>query len=139
MVARDVLWAEDNPEDQLLIRAALSDLGGAPRVEFTDDGASLLERLEDGRPDLVVLDLKMPRIGGLEALRRMRATPDLARLPVSIFSAGDHPGETAACLELGALQVVQKPVDFRLFTEAVHRVVSLPAAEAHGRRRARHD
>jgi two-component system response regulator len=139
MVAREVLWAEDNLEDQLLIRAALSDLRGAPRVEFADDGANLLDRLEEGAPDLVVLDLKMPRIGGLEALRRMRATPELARLPVSIFSAGDHPGETAACLELGALQVVQKPVDFRQFTEAVHRVVSLPVEGAHARGRARHD
>lgn len=120
---RRVLWAEDNLEDQILIRAALEGLPEAPHVEFADDGAELLARLGAVRPDLVVLDLKMPRIGGLEALRRLRASPQTAAQRVAVFSAGDHPGETAACLELGAVQVLRKPVDFGQFTAAVRQVV----------------
>lgn len=114
-----MLWAEDNPQDQILIRAALEDLPRPPDVRFSDDGLLLLEALRTSRPALVVLDLKMPRLGGLETLRRIRADPALAKLPVSVFSAGDHPEETAACQRLGTLEVVRKPVDFREFTAAV--------------------
>lgn len=121
---RKVLWAEDNREDQLLIRAALEDWAEAPELQFADDGAELLERLAKERADLVVLDLKMPRIGGLEALRRIRAQQPFRHLPVAVFSAGDQPQETAACMALGAVLVLQKPVDFRLFTAAVRRLVS---------------
>lgn len=124
MARRRVLWAEDNHEDQILIRAALDGMPDPPQVDFADDGADLLARLGRTRPDLVVLDLKMPRIGGLEALRRLRAAPQTAAQRVAVFSAGDHPGETAACLALGALQVVRKPVDFGQFTDAVRQVVA---------------
>jgi two-component system, response regulator len=119
-----VLWAEDNPQDQILIRATLEDLPRAPDVRFSDDGVLLLEALQGSKPALVVLDLKMPRLGGLETLRRIRSEPALASLPVSVFSAGDHPEETAACQRLGALEVVRKPVDFREFTAAVHAIVA---------------
>jgi CheY-like chemotaxis protein len=119
-----VLWAEDNLQDQILIRAALEDLERPPDVRFCDDGLLLLAALRSSRPALVVLDLKMPRLGGLEALRRIRADPALAHLPVSVFSAGDDPEETAACQALGATGVVRKPVDFREFTAAVQAVVA---------------
>lgn len=114
-----VLWAEDNLQDQILIRAALEDVPDAPDVRFADDGVLLLEALRGARPDLVVLDLKMPRLGGLDALRRLRADPALSGLRVSVFSAGDQPEETAACQALGVRDVVRKPVDFREFTAAV--------------------
>jgi two-component system response regulator len=119
-----VLWAEDNLQDQILIRAALEDLPNRPEVRFADDGILLLAELEAKKPALVVLDLKMPRLGGLGTLRRIRADPKLARLPVSVFSAGDDPEETAACRALGAVSVVRKPVDFREFTAAVQAVVA---------------
>jgi CheY-like chemotaxis protein len=120
----DVLWAEDNPKDQVLIQAALEDVPAAPKVRFVSDGLLLLQALEGSLPDLVVLDLKMPRVGGLEALRRMRGTPRWSGLPVVIFSAGDNPEETQACYGLGARGVVQKPVSFQLFAEAVQRIVA---------------
>lgn len=119
-----VLWAEDNPQDQILIRAALEDLASPPELRFADDGLLLLKALEGTRPDLVVLDLKMPRLGGLDTLRRIRAEPRTAKVPVSVFSAGDQPDETAACHALGALEVLRKPVDFALFTKAVRRLVA---------------
>jgi two-component system response regulator len=125
-----VLWAEDNLQDQLLIAAALEDLHRPPEVRFADDGVLLLAALKAQRPSLVVLDLKMPRLGGLETLRRLRADPAVATLPVSVFSAGDDPAETAACLALGALDVVRKPVDFRDFTAAVQAIAARAAALA---------
>ncbi|MHB1261983.1 MAG: response regulator [Thermoplasmatota archaeon] len=119
-----VLWAEDNLQDQILIRAALEDAPAAPEVVFADDGVLLLKALEKTAPALVVLDLKMPRLGGLEVLRRIRADPRWAPLPVNVFSAGDQPDETAACRELGALDVLRKPVDFGQFTAAVWALVA---------------
>jgi two-component system response regulator len=124
--ARSILWAEDNEGDRLLIKAALEDLPGAPRIQFADDGVLFLEALRTRRPDLAVLDLKMPRVGGLEALRTLRKEAAWRDLPTAVFSAGNQPEETAACEALGALAVVHKPVDFREFAKAVKRIVAMP-------------
>jgi CheY-like chemotaxis protein len=126
--ARRILWAEDNEGDRMLIRASLEDVRGV-KVDFVEDGVRFLEALEDGRPDLAVLDLRMPRIGGLEALQRLREDPRHRGLPVAIFSAGNQPEETAACEALGVLAVGHKPVDFREFSAAVQRIVRLELAQ----------
>lgn len=119
-----IFWAEDSRHDQLLIQAALDAAPRRPDLHFADDGLHLLDRLRGTRPDLVVLDLKMPRLGGIETLRRIRAEPAWTDLPVSIFSAGNQPDEVAACRALGVVDVQQKPVDFDRFTAAVHRLVA---------------
>ncbi|HUR61018.1 MAG TPA: response regulator [Candidatus Thermoplasmatota archaeon] len=119
--ASQILWAEDNPQDRMLIQESVGDL--APDLTLIPDGVLLLEALHRGLPDLVVLDLKMPRLGGLEALRRIRSHPAWKDLPVTIFSSGNQPDEVAACQTLGVEEVVQKPVDFDLFSSAVQRIV----------------
>ena len=124
MPSPTILWAEDNRHDQLLIEAALATASRPPAVSFADDGMHLLDRLRGQKPDLVVLDLKMPRLGGIETLRRIRGNPEWNRLRVSIFSAGNQPDEIAACQALGVVDVQQKPVDFDHFTQAVHRLVA---------------
>ncbi len=128
----DILWAEDNSQDRRLIHAALQDIPGAPRVAFVEDGLVLLQELAKGTPRLVVLDLKMARLGGIEALRRMRAHPKRKDLPVVIFSSSSLPEEIAVCEQLGVLDYVQKPIDFDSFALAVERVVdyALIAVEA---------
>jgi CheY-like chemotaxis protein len=122
---RQVLWAEDNPDDRLLIRTAVAELPSPPDVKLVNDGVFLLQELGQALPGLVVLDLRMPRLGGLEALAAMRANPAWRGLPVAIFSAGNQPEETARCRALGALLVVQKPVNYLQFTAAVHSIVQL--------------
>lgn len=119
-----ILWAEDNVHDQMLIRAALEDLDAKADITFVNDGVHLLERLANAKPSLVVLDLKMPRLGGLETLRRIRSDGAWKELPVAIFSAGNQPHEIEACKALGAIDVVHKPVDFREFTRAVGHLVN---------------
>jgi two-component system response regulator len=125
MPSASILWAEDNRHDQLLIREALATAASPPQVQFADDGIHLLEGLRGASPGLVILDLKMPRLGGIETLRRIRANPAWKDLPVGIFSAGNQPDEIAACRALGVVDVQQKPVDFTQFTAAVHRLVAL--------------
>ena len=118
-----ILWAEDSLQDRQLIRAALQDLPGAPKVAFVADGMELLERAAQEHPDLVVLDLQMPGLDGLEALKRLRADPATRKLRVVVFTSSERPDEMDACRRLGALDCVQKPFDFDRFVQAVQRVV----------------
>lgn len=118
--SRSILWAEDNGKDRALIRECLD---GYPGVMLVNDGVHLLEALAKTLPNLVVLDLKMPRLGGIDALRKIRSHPEWQSLRVVIFSSGERPDEIAQCRTLGALDIVEKPVDFDVFTAAVHRVL----------------
>lgn len=110
-------------QDRQLIREALNDLRRSPRVTFVADGMHLLELAAQEHPDLVVLDLQMPGMDGLEALKRLRADPATRRQPVVVFSSSDRPDEMQECQRLGVLDCVQKPFDFPSFVTAVQRVV----------------
>lgn len=124
----DIVWAEDSATDQFLIQSALQDAGPLD-VAFAVDGADALRLVEDLRPRLVVLDLKMPRVGGLEALRRLRQTGPGRQTRVVLFSSSSQPSEMQAGAELGAAAFVQKPIDYDGFQAAVALVLShLPAA-----------
>lgn len=121
-----ILWAEDSLQDRQLIREALHDLPNRPKVTFVADGMQLLERAAQERPHLVVLDLQMPGLDGLEALKRLRADPNTRRQQVVVFTSSDRPDEVAACHSLGVRDCVQKPFDFASFVAAVQRVVGNP-------------
>src|SRR5687767_2047887 len=100
-----VLWAEDNAQDRAFIQESLAG-PATPDVTLVPDGVVLLAALRKGTPDLVVLDLKMPRLGGMEALRQIRADADLAPLRVIIFTSGDSPREVAQCRALGVVDLI---------------------------------
>ena len=111
-------------QDRQLIRAALQDLPKPPQVAFVVDGMQLLERAAHERPNLVVLDLQMPGLDGIETLKRLRADPATRRQDVVIFTSSDRPDEVDACRRLGVRDCVQKPFDFTAFVSAVQRVVT---------------
>lgn len=119
-----ILWAEDSLQDRQLIREALIDLPHPPRVSFVADGMQLLERAAQDRPALVVLDLHMPGLDGIETLKRLRADPATRKQPVVVFSSSDRPDELDECRRLGVTDCVPKPFDFASFVSAVQRVVS---------------
>lgn len=118
-----VLWAEDNPKDRMLIHESIDSMGPQPTLKLVPDGVVVLESLEHGLPALVVLDLKMPRLGGIDVLRRIRRNETWQNLPVTIFTSGNRPSEINECLALGVREVVEKPVDFDLFSAAVQRIL----------------
>lgn len=120
----DILWAEDSAQDQQLVRAAIEELKRRPKVAFVEDGLALLEIVAAARPRLVVLDLQMPRLGGLETLQRLRQSPKLRDLAVVIFTSSAHPQDVEECRRLGVLEYVTKPMDFDAFCGAVDRVLS---------------
>ena len=117
-----ILWAEDEESDQLLILEALRHLPYRHHAEFVHDGVDLLARLDSETPGLIVLDLGMPRMGGVETLGQIRSGPK-RRIPVVVFTGHDDSAESQQCLQLGARDVVRKPTDFNEFRSAVQRIV----------------
>ena len=117
-----ILWAEDDEGDRKLIQEALRQLPHPPSTEFVSDGEELLARIEAETPGLVVLDLGMPGMGGLQTLTSLRESGK-RRIPVVVFTGHDDRSEAEACRREGAADVVQKPNDFLSFRSAVQRIV----------------
>jgi CheY-like chemotaxis protein len=120
--ALHVLLVEDDADHVFLVRRALADLPGTEvTVEVAGDGEQAAERLArsrfgpGGRPQLVLLDLKMPRMDGLELLARIRADEAVADLPVVVLTSSERPEDRQAALRAGATWFVCKPIDGRRF------------------------
>ena len=124
-----ILLVEDNPGDVELTRETLA--GGTLAVELTVvlDGAEALDYLyRRGRhadaypPDLILLDLQLPRLDGREVLDAMARDDTLRRIPVVVLSSSDAQGDILACYALGASCYLQKPVDLAEFQAVVHAI-----------------
>ncbi len=124
---RDILLVEDNPDDVVLTLRALKKNNIVNEVVVATDGAEALDRLfAQGAyaggtllPAVVLLDLKLPKIDGLEVLRRLRADPRTKRLPVVILTSSREEQDILRGYNLGANSYVRKPVDFTEFVDAV--------------------
>jgi CheY-like chemotaxis protein len=128
---RPILYAEDNPADIELTLEALGHFRLANRVVVAHDGEEALEYLfRQGRfegrdgpdPSVVLLDLKMPRVDGLEVLQRIKADPALRTIPVVVLTSSREERDLVEGYRLGANAYVVKPVDFDQFVEAVRQV-----------------
>lgn len=120
-----LLLVEDSVADAKLVALALEESGSTTQVTRAEDGAAaleLLDRVLTGaalRPDLVVLDLNLPRVGGLDVLRRIKSDPDLRTVPVVVFSTSRAEVDVAAAYACGASSYVVKPLDLHRFMEVV--------------------
>jgi CheY-like chemotaxis protein len=110
-------------DDQFLIRAAVEGMKPRPELTFFEDGELLLDALSRKRPDLVVLDIRMPRMDGIETLRRLRARPGMRNLPVVMFSTAMLEEEVTECKALEVRDFIQKPGHYSEFSEAVERII----------------
>lgn len=129
---RTILLIEDNPDDELLTRRALRRIEKVPHdVVVVRDGVAALEYLhgssESGEapaklPDLVLLDLKMPKLSGLEVLQRLRSHERTCDLPVVVFTSSSEERDLRSSYDMGANAYVRKPVDFAEFAEAVRKL-----------------
>ena len=124
-----ILLVEDNPDDEMLTRRAILSSGIAVEVFTASDGPQALElllgtydprRLPDLRPDLVLLDLKLPRLNGLEVLKTLRLHTSTRSLPVVILTSSAEQSDIQNAYEIGCNSYIQKPVDFEQFTRAIH-------------------
>jgi len=127
-----ILLVEDNPDDEALTLRALKKNNILNPVVVVRDGAEALEYLfgtglHAGRdpaaaPQVVLLDLKLPRIDGLEVLRRIRSDERTRRQPVVVLTTSNEDRDILSSYELGANSYIRKPVDFEQFMEAVRQL-----------------
>jgi CheY-like chemotaxis protein len=125
---RPILLAEDNPNDVELTLTALHTLNLANEIVVVHNGAEVLDFLHrrgefahrsDLVPAVILLDLKMPRVDGLETLRQIRANPQTRTVPIVILTSSREENDLVKGYELGANSYVVKPVDFDQFISAV--------------------
>ncbi len=128
---RPILLAEDNPNDAELTLEALTANNLANRVIHVKDGVEAMEYLhcegrysqrKPGKPAVVVLDIKMPRMDGIEVLQAIRSDPALKMIPVVMLTSSREEQDLIRSYELGSNAYVVKPVKFSEFIEAVKQV-----------------
>ena len=127
-----ILLVEDNPDDIELTQRAFRKSRVANRIVVVQDGAEALDYLFcEGAyadrnihesPSVILLDLKLPKVDGLEVLRRLRADPRTRLLPVVILTSSREQQDLIDGYALGANSYIVKPVDFDKFTEAVEQL-----------------
>jgi CheY-like chemotaxis protein len=117
-----ILMAEDDPDDRLLTKEAMEEGRLVNELRFVEDGEELLDYLlqrgayadpaTSPRPDLIFLDLNMPRMDGREALAAIKAHPDLRRIPIVIMTTSKAEEDITRSYDLGANSFITKPVTF---------------------------
>jgi two-component system, chemotaxis family, response regulator Rcp1 len=108
-----LLLVEDNPADARLLREAFAEAGIAVRIDHAADAEGALRRLRAGaRPDVVVLDLNMPRVDGRALLRELRSDPQLVDLEVIVLTSSHYDRDLRTCRQLAVRDYLVKPTDF---------------------------
>ena len=128
----NILLVEDNPDDATLAQRALRKNRIANEVVLLEDGVAALEyifgtgayegRDVDDTPCLVLLDLKLPKVDGLEVLQRIRADERTRLIPVVVLTSSSEQRDLVESYDLGANSYIRKPVDFDQFVEAVQQL-----------------
>lgn len=125
---RRILMVEDDVNDVELALTALAEYNLANEVVVVHDGEEALDFLHcrgdykmrlPGNPAVVLLDLKLPKIDGIELLRQVKSDENLKEIPVVVLTSSREDTDLAECYKLGANAYVVKPVDFQQFVEAV--------------------
>jgi len=123
-----VLIAEDDPGHAKLIQKNLQRGGIASSMIHFEDGQQVLDylfqrgdgpRRKDGVAYVLLLDIRMPKVNGVEVLSQVKGDSVLRSMPVIVLSTADDPGEVKRCHELGCNAYISKPVDYEVFVEAV--------------------
>jgi two-component system response regulator len=127
-----ILLVEDNPRDEALTLRALKKSNIVNEVVVAHDGVEALDYLlgtgtyagrdMDMMPQLILLDLKLPKVNGLQVLQAIRSDERIRRLPVVIFTSSSEEEDMIKSYDLGANSYVRKPVDFEQFLEATRQL-----------------
>lgn len=138
-----LLMAEDDPEDQMLVRKAFKKARVLNALDIVGDGEELMKYLRQQapyadarRPDLLLLDLNMPKKDGREALAEIKADPQLRRIPVVILTTSSAEEDVLRSYDLGVSSYIEKPVTFSKLVDVVaaigkywFEIVRLPTEE----------
>jgi CheY-like chemotaxis protein len=125
---KQILLAEDNPFDRELTITALEQNNLANKVITVNDGVEALDYLYkrgefsnrlEGNPCVILLDIKMPRLDGIEVLKKIKSDPDLKVIPVVMLTSSREESDLVTSYNLGVNAYVVKPVDFKEFIDAI--------------------
>ncbi len=132
MNRKTLLLVEDNPDDEALTLRALRKNNIANEIIVARDGQEALDYLFatgafDGRdineqPQVILLDLKLPKVDGLQVLERLRAEPETRHIPVVVLTSSNEERDIIRSYDLGANSYVRKPVDFEQFLQAARQL-----------------
>ncbi len=132
-MAFTILMAEDDPDDRFLMEHALGEIGACTDLRFVEDGEELMRYLlRSGkyadaalspRPELIFLDLNMPRKDGRQALMEIKSDPDLQKIPVAVWTTSDEVEDRIQCEIAGADVFVTKPVSYTELVNSVRKVI----------------
>ena len=124
MSQKSILLVEDNPDDVELTRRAFQRNKIANELIVATDGEEALAYLhgDNPKPAVVLLDLKLPKVSGLDVLRRLRADERTRRLPVVVLTSSNEERDIITSYDLGANSFVRKPVDFAQFIDAARQL-----------------
>ena len=120
-----ILLVEDDPDHELLTIRALQKSNIANDVKVAHDGEEALNMLfgeNPVHPQVILLDLKLPKVEGLEVLRRIRENPDTRMLPVVVLTSSDEERDLVRSYQLGVNSYIRKPVNFSDFAEATRQL-----------------
>lgn len=120
-----ILLVEDSPADVVLTKEVFARTGADVAIDVARDGVEALELLEalgTRLPDLILLDLNMPRMGGLELLERLKQTAGWRRIPVIVLSTSAAVADVEAAYDRHGNSFITKPVDLAEFLDVVHRI-----------------
>jgi CheY-like chemotaxis protein len=122
----EILLVEDSPDDAEMALLALKENHLANRIRLAHDGAEALEFLFGApaveQPRLILLDLKLPKVDGLDVLKRIKNDPRTQRIPVVVMTSSSEERDVVASYQLGVNSYIVKPVDFDQFTAAVRQL-----------------
>lgn len=126
-ISPTILIVDDDEGHAILIRENLEAAGLPNPIRHFRDGQAILdffaqEPLRGPQSFLVLLDIRMPKVDGIEVLRRLKSDAELGRLPVIMLTTTDDTREVERCYELGCNVYIQKPVDYDRFAEAIRRL-----------------
>ena len=127
----EILLVEDNPNDVKLTLRSLERHKVTNRIHTVRDGAEALDFLfrrgayadrEESAPKVVLLDLKLPKVNGLEVLRQVKAEPRTAKIPIVVLTSSLEDVDVETSYKLGANSYIVKPVDFEKFSESIRQL-----------------
>ena len=131
MKLKTILFAEDNQNDVDLTLLALAEYRVANRIEVVNDGVEVLDYLraqgkfkgrKTGHPAVILLDLKMPRMDGIEVLKAIKTDPELKLIPVVMVTSSREESDLVISYKLGVNAYIVKPVDFNQFVDAIKKL-----------------
>jgi len=122
---KPIMLVEDDEVDQMTVQRALKDIHVTNRLDIASDGAEALELLRDDareRPGVILLDLNMPKMNGIEFLRAVKQDAVLRRIPVVVLTTSEEEQDKVGSFDLGVAGYMLKPVDYHQFVEVVRTI-----------------